>query len=88
MQVFYLLLDVIGRVTGKLRLAQLALAQPANVGPYTCLQGTMGGIPLTLRVQNQIHSADADNHVLLLHRLTIACKSGVLALADTHGPAI
>lgn len=87
-QVLYPLLDVIGRATGKLRPAQLALAQPANVGPYTCLQGTMGGIPLTLRVQNQIHPADADNHALLLHRLTIACESGVLTLADTHGPAI
>lgn len=39
-------------------------------------------------MQNQIHPADADNHALLLHRLTITAESGVLALADTHGPAI
>ena len=87
-QVLYPLLDVIARALGKLRPAQLALMEPRQVGPYTCLHGSIGGVPLTLRVQNQIHPADADNHALLLHRLTITAESGVLALADTHGPAI
>ncbi|MDW3399103.1 thiazolinyl imide reductase, partial [Escherichia coli] len=56
--------------------------------PYTSLHGDIGGVPCTLRVQNQIHPADADNHALLLHRLTLGFDTGILALADTHGPVI
>ncbi|WP_368858838.1 hypothetical protein [Candidatus Symbiopectobacterium endolongispinus] len=48
----------------------------------------MGGVPVTLRVQNQIHPGDADNHAFLMHRMTLATESGVLTLADTHGPAL
>lgn len=87
-QVLYPLLDVMARALGKLHPATLAVAEPARVGPYTCLHGDIGGVPLSLRVQNQIHPADADNHALLLHRLTLTAESGVLALADTHGPVI
>ncbi|MGG2142248.1 hypothetical protein [Symbiopectobacterium sp. RP] len=41
-----------------------------------------------MRVQNQIHLGDADNHAFLLHRMTLATESGILTLADTHGPAL
>ena len=87
-QVLYPLLDVMARAVGKLRPAKLELTALNSIGPYTCLQGEIGGVPLTLRVQNQIHPSDADNHALLLHRITLGAESGVLTLADTHGPAI
>ncbi|WP_166302539.1 Gfo/Idh/MocA family oxidoreductase [Bradyrhizobium sp. 2S1] len=87
-QVLYPLLDVAARAVGRLRPSVLRPFVPARCGPYTSLHGEIGGVPCTLRVQNQIHPVDADNHALLLHRLTLGFESGILALADTHGPVI
>ncbi|NEE02715.1 Gfo/Idh/MocA family oxidoreductase [Phytoactinopolyspora halotolerans] len=96
-QVLYSLLDVVARTVGGVRpwrfgepaslppdLAALAAA-PA---PYTSLHGVIGGVPLTLRVQNQLNPSDPDNHALLLHRISIGFEAGVLALVDTHGPVL
>ncbi|MFI9536181.1 Gfo/Idh/MocA family oxidoreductase [Nocardia fusca] len=96
-QVAYSLLDIIGRAVGRLR--PWAISDPAPVPPelaaladppmpYTHLTAVIGGVPVSLRVQNQIHPADPDNHALLLHRLAIAFEGGVLSLADTHGPVL
>ncbi len=96
-QVVYPLLDVVGRAVGRLR--PWALADPAPIppglaalaahpSPYAHVHCVLGGVPMTLRVQNQMHPADPDNHALLLHRITIAFESGVLSLADTHGPVL
>ncbi|BCK54661.1 Gfo/Idh/MocA family oxidoreductase [Nocardia wallacei] len=96
-QVVYSLLDIIGRAVGRLR--PWAIGDPAPIPPelaaladppmpYTHLAAVIGGVPVSLRVQNQIHPADPDNHALLLHRLAIAFDGGVLTLADTHGPVL
>lgn len=96
-QVLHPLLEVIGRAVGGLRPWRFsdpappppALDELARVpDPYTHLHGVVGGTPVSLRVQNQIHPADPDNHALLLHRLSLVFESGVLALADTHGPVL
>ncbi|MGL9719599.1 Gfo/Idh/MocA family oxidoreductase [Symbiopectobacterium sp.] len=87
-QVLYPWLDMAARALGRLQPCRLTLTQPAHTGPYTAIQGDIGGVPVTLRVQNQIHPGDADNHAFLLHRMTLATESGVLTLADTHGPAL
>ncbi|WP_329791364.1 Gfo/Idh/MocA family oxidoreductase [Lentzea sp. DG1S-22] len=96
-QVLYPLLDVIGRAVGGLRPWRFAdpvppppaLDELARVpSPYTHLHGVVGGTPVSLRVQNHIHPADPDNHALLLHRLSLVFESGVLTLADTHGPVL
>lgn len=96
-QVLYPLIDVIGRAVGGLRPWRWGEATPPpadldalahHPGPYTHLHGVIGGVPLSLRVQNQIHPADPDNHALLLHRLSVAFEAGVLTLADTHGPVL
>jgi thiazolinyl imide reductase len=96
-QVVYPLLDIIGRAVGRMR--PWAVGAPAPVPPelaamadrpmpYTSVPAVIGGVPVSLRVQNQIHPADPDNHALLLHRLAIAFEGGVLTLADTHGPVL
>ncbi|MGY1945074.1 Gfo/Idh/MocA family oxidoreductase [Nocardia asiatica] len=96
-QVVYSLLDIVGRAVGRLR--PWAIGEPAPAPPelaaladppmpYTHLQAVIGGVPVSLRVQNQIDPADPDNHALLLHRVAIAFESGVLSLADTHGPVL
>ncbi|MDT0331193.1 Gfo/Idh/MocA family oxidoreductase [Nocardiopsis lambiniae] len=96
-QVLYPLLDVLGRALGGVR--PWALTEPlpgdaevahlaATAQPYRVLQATVAGVPVTLRVQNQLDPSDGDNHALLWHRLSLAGEGGVLALADTHGPVL
>ena len=96
-QVLYPLLDVLARALGGPR--PWALGNPfqadpevralaARPQPYQVLQATVAGVPLTLRVQNQMDPSDGDNHALLWHRLTLGSEDGVLTLADTHGPVL
>ncbi|WP_129663559.1 Gfo/Idh/MocA family oxidoreductase [Phytoactinopolyspora endophytica] len=96
-QVLYSLLDVVARAVGRVRPWRFAepVALPPDLvalaetpAPYTSLHGVVGGVPLTLRVQNQLNPSDPDNHALLLHRISVGFESGVLALADTHGPVL
>ena len=88
-QVAYPLLDILGRLAGGLR--PWAFAAPAaSVGaqPFTRLNASFNGVPISLRVQNQVHPQDPDNHSFLLHRLEVGCEAGVLSLCDTHGPVL
>ncbi|UZE15909.1 Gfo/Idh/MocA family oxidoreductase [Pseudomonas sp. B21-054] len=88
-QVAYPLLDILGRLAGGLRPWTFAAPAPAFVGqPFTRLDARFNGIPISLRVQNQVHPKDPDNHSFLLHRLEVGCEAGVLSLADTHGPVL
>lgn len=61
---------------------------PAPRGPYGTVDGVIGGVPLTLRVQNEIDPADPDNHTHLLFRMALGTDAGVLTLADAHGPLL
>ncbi|WP_036554369.1 Gfo/Idh/MocA family oxidoreductase [Nocardiopsis sp. CNT312] len=97
LQVLYPLLDILGRALGGLRpwaLTDPLPPDPEAAGlavmpqPYRVLQATVAGVPVTLRVQNQIDPSDGDNHALLWHRLSLAGEGGVLDLADTHGPVL
>ena len=96
-QVLYPLLDVLARALGGPRPWALGHPLPdepevtalaARAQPYRVLQATVAGVPLTLRVQNQMDPSDGDNHALLWHRLALGTEDGVLALADTHGPVL
>jgi thiazolinyl imide reductase len=86
-QVSYPLIDILGRALGGLRPWSFAAA--ADEGAvFRSVHGRLAGIPLTLRVQNQLDPADPDNHAHLLHRVSIGTDGGVLTLADTHGPVL
>ncbi|MFI2652334.1 Gfo/Idh/MocA family oxidoreductase [Micromonospora fulviviridis] len=96
-QVTFSLLDIVGRVVGRLRPA--GFADPVGLPealrrmseldvPYRSLDGVIGGVPVTLRVQNQLDPADPDNHAHLLHRVTVGFPGGLLTLAGTHGPVL
>ncbi|MBB0244929.1 thiazolinyl imide reductase [Streptomyces alkaliphilus] len=87
-QVAYPLLDVIGRAVGALR--PWSFDEPVRTAgqPFTSLNAVVGGVPVTLRVQNQVHPEDPDNHSYLMHRVALGCEGGVLTLADTHGPVL
>lgn len=89
-QVAYPMIDILGQALGRLR--PWSLADPAPIpapgAPFRSLHGTLAGVPLTLRVQNQLHHKDPDNHAHFLHRAAIGTDAGVLTLADTHGPVL
>ncbi|MFF2505875.1 Gfo/Idh/MocA family oxidoreductase [Streptomyces sp. NPDC058067] len=95
-QVLFPLLDILGRALGGL--GPWAFADPAPVPavraatgaavPFRLLHGAVAGVPLTLRVQNQLDPGDPDNHAHLLHRVTLGTDAGALTLADTHGPVL
>jgi len=89
------LVDVLGLAVGGLR--PWAFADPverpreltaleARPSPFTAIEGVVGGIPLSLRVHDELHPADRDNHALLWPRISLASAAGVLTLADVHGP--
>ncbi|SBW28811.1 Gfo/Idh/MocA family oxidoreductase [Protofrankia symbiont of Coriaria ruscifolia] len=82
------LVDILGRALGGLRPWRFdAVDVPGRGGgPLRTLIGELAGVPVTLRVQNQLDPSDRDNHALLWHRITLGAEGGVLTLADTHGP--
>ncbi|TKI54144.1 methyltransferase [Brevibacillus antibioticus] len=57
-------------------------------GPFQVLIGQLGKIPITLRAHNEVDPDDPDNHLHLLHRVTIGVAGGSLSLTDTHGPVV
>ncbi len=87
-QMAYPLLDLIGRAVGKLRPWSFSEPTPIEGHPYQVITGHIGSVPLTLKIQNQVHPDDPDNHSFLLHKLSLSYESGVLSLADTHGPVL
>ncbi|WP_240033111.1 Gfo/Idh/MocA family oxidoreductase [Micromonospora globbae] len=96
-QVAYALLDILGQALGGVR--PWGLAPPVELPeqvrrlsrvdvPFRSLDGVLAGVPLTLRVQNQMDPADPDNYAHLLHRVTIGTEAGNLTLVSTHGPTV
>ncbi|MWJ17036.1 oxidoreductase [Clavibacter michiganensis subsp. michiganensis] len=89
------LVDILGLAVGGLR--PWAFTDPverpreltaleARPSPLTAIEGVVGGIPLSLRVHDELHPGDRDNHALLWPRIALASEAGVLTLADVHGP--
>lgn len=66
----------------------LARLRPGLDMPFRSLDGVFAGIPISLRVQNQLDPADPDNHAHLMHRITVGTEGGALTLVATHGPTV
>jgi len=95
--VAYALVDLLGTALPALR--PWAFADPVHwtsalrgltdaAPPLRAIDGVIGGVPLTLRVHNELDPADPDNHTHLLHRVTIGTDHGNLTLLNTHGPVV
>ncbi|MFJ4439333.1 Gfo/Idh/MocA family oxidoreductase [Streptomyces sp. NPDC088923] len=82
------LVDVLGRALGSLRPWSFDEGPTRPGAPFQTVSGALAGIPLTLRVQNQLDPSDRDNHALHWHRVSLGTEGGVLTLADTHGPVL
>ncbi|MEV1082857.1 Gfo/Idh/MocA family oxidoreductase [Streptomyces sp. NPDC050211] len=95
-QVAYPLFDILERLLGGVRPWQFD--QPVATGgpfdpavkapPFRSLDGVLAGVPLSLRVQHQMDPVEPDNHIHLLHRISLGTEGGVLTLAHTHGPVL
>lgn len=77
-------IDVIAQAVGALRPHTVGEATAAT--PLSTLQLTIGGVPVWMRVQNQMSPAERDNHALLWPRISLGFDAGTLTLADIHGP--
>jgi thiazolinyl imide reductase len=86
-QVSFDLLDILALALGGLRPWSIDTAPATRPGPYRALTGTVAGVPLTLRVQNQMAPGD-DSRTFALHQITIGTHAGTLTLAATHGPLL
>ncbi|MFH8630476.1 Gfo/Idh/MocA family oxidoreductase [Streptomyces lydicus] len=87
-QVAFPLLHILADALGTVRPWQVSAAAAAGDAPFAVLTGRIGGAPLTLRVHNQVDPDDPDNHLHLLHRITLGTDGGALTLTDTHGPVL
>jgi thiazolinyl imide reductase len=96
-QTIYSLIDILGRLLGGLRPwafddsappSERVTALSSVRAPFRTLDGVIGGIPISLRVQNQLNPEAPDNHVRFYHRITLGTESGTLTLLDSHGPII
>jgi thiazolinyl imide reductase len=87
-QLSFSLLDIIGASLGTLRPWDIEIL-PHNPGEtFVTVKGTFAGLPVTLRVQNQLDPADPDGFSHFLHRISFGYKPGSLCLLDTHGPVV
>ena len=96
-QVAYAMFDIIASAIGGLR-PWAFTAQPPSPDhvrrltdldiPFRNVAGVLAGVPVTIRVQNQLDPSDPDNYAHLLHRITFGTEGGCLTLLDTHGPTV
>lgn len=92
-QVSYALVDILARLVPSLRPWRFGTpaeppAVPGGSAPLRGVDGVLGGVPVGIRVHNQLDPADPDNHAHLLHRLAVTTAAGTLTLPDTHGPVL
>ncbi|MEV0396793.1 Gfo/Idh/MocA family oxidoreductase [Polymorphospora rubra] len=96
-QVAFALVDILSRALPAMR--PWAVAQPAGwpepmrglldaAPPLRGVDAVLGGVPVGIRVHNQLDPHDPDNHAHLMHRISVTTDAGTLTLADTHGPVL
>jgi pyochelin synthetase len=96
-QVKYSFFDIVGQALGGLRpwaFTDVAAwcdevdRRARHRPPFQSLDGVINGVPVTVRLQNQMHPTDPDNHAHVYHRLTIGAQGGSLTLVDSNGPVV
>jgi thiazolinyl imide reductase len=94
-QVAYALLDILRTAVGKIGPWRFEAVPRTSVGaqrptaePLRSLDGALGGVPLSLRIQHQLHPVSPDDFSYLLHRITLGTEAGELTLVTTHGPLL
>lgn len=85
LQVLFPLLDILGSMMGGLK--PFIIEDKVNIQGeiFSLLSGKLKGIPIAIRVQNQIASNNPDNFFHFLHKITLGTEGGSLILTDTNG---
>ncbi|MBF6137350.1 Gfo/Idh/MocA family oxidoreductase [Nocardia otitidiscaviarum] len=95
-QVSYDLLDIIGQTLGGLspwalepsEISQRLHGLARSAFTDRCVNAVIAGVPVTLRVNNQVVPDDLDHPTHLRHQVTLGTEAGTLVLASTHGPVL
>lgn len=85
-QVAYPFVEVVGKVAGSLH--PFRLEKIADAGPFDILVGEVGGVPLSVRFQNEMDSSDPDNNAIALMRMDVCSDKGILSLCDVYGDVL
>lgn len=85
--------DILWRILGRIRPWHFEALPPDPIAvgvqaPWRLVQGVVGNVPITIRLQNQLHATDPDNYSHAMHRITLGTASGSLMLTDTNGPVL
>nr|WP_272876820.1 Gfo/Idh/MocA family oxidoreductase [Neoroseomonas terrae] len=87
-QLLYSTLDILGRALGGLAGLQLERGDAATGQPFATLEGELGGLPLSLRLQGYLDPQDLDHHSLVMHRMAVGGPEGSIELASSFGPVL
>ncbi len=87
-QLSFSLLDIVGTALGQLRPWEIVEASARPAGPFVTLNGSCAGVPMTMRIHNELDPANPDGYSHLLHQVTFRFPEGSLSLVDTHGPVV
>jgi thiazolinyl imide reductase len=96
-QVAFTLFDILGQALGGVRPWAFTepppqpnlLTQSGDIeAPFRSLDGMIAGVPLTLRIQQEMDPGDPDNYSHFFHRITFGTEGGNITLVNTHGPML
>ncbi len=88
-QVLFPMIDILGKLLNGFRPWKLhAVEKGMESSPFSMVVGEIKGIPVTLKVQNQIDPKDPDNNGMLLHRIVLGTSEGSLILNDSNGDVL
>jgi pyochelin biosynthesis protein PchG len=79
--------DVLGQALGSPQRCSFP-GPTSGGGVYRGLDGVIAGVPVSLRVQNQLAAGNRDNGAHLLFRIALGSEGGHLLLASPHGPVL
>jgi len=85
------LVDILGRALGKLAPTELEAVSPAEIreaAAFTVLQGTLGGVPLTMLVQSFLGEVDDGKSDLAGFQATMTFRGGHVSLVEAFGPVV
>ncbi|MGO5092392.1 thiazolinyl imide reductase [Clostridium sporogenes] len=88
-QVLFPLIDILGRALGGFSEYKFnVIGKTSNNDPFFMLGGEIKGIPITIRIFNQMDPKNPESNINLLHRIVIGSNIGTLYLTDTLGSVL
>lgn len=87
-QLLYSTLDILGRSIGGLSAFRCEKFFACDEMPFHSFQGMAAGVPFNLLLQSYLDPSDPDHHSLVMHRMSIGWRQGVINLVNSFGPAI